>query len=83
MTRLQKLEQLFPVLMRYGGLAGGLIFVPLVWLLTDRLAPELIAFFTTIMGIGVGQDALRDFARSRPQPPSSVAPLVAPEDEAS
>lgn len=69
MSRRESLLAWFPVLLRYGGLVGGLLFVPLVWLLTNRLEPALIAFFTTMLGLGEGTDALRDFVRTRPIPP--------------
>ncbi len=68
MSRRESLEEYFPVLLRYTGLAG-VPFVAIVWLVTDRLSGELVAFFTLILGLGQGTDALRDFTRSRPTPP--------------
>jgi hypothetical protein len=62
----QSLLHWYPVLLRYGGLTGCLVFVPAVWLVTNRLEPALIAMFMSMVGIGEGVDALRDFTHHRP-----------------
>lgn len=59
----------FPVILRYGGLLGALVFVPGVWVFTDRFEPVLIAMFSAMWGFGEGADAMREFARSAPKPP--------------
>lgn len=71
--RRHSLQDWFPVLLRYTGLAG-VPFVAVVWLLTDRISGELIALFTTLLGLGEGTDALRDFIRTRPTPPDLRRP---------
>ncbi len=73
MTRRESMLEWYPVALRYVGLAG-VPFVAVVWLVTDRLSGELIAFFTLLLGLREGTDALRDFARSRPAPPKLAAP---------
>ncbi len=67
--RRESLLAWFPVVLRYGGLVGALVFVPAVWVLTDRLEPALIAMFSAMWGFGEGVDAMREFARSAPKPP--------------
>lgn len=62
----------FPVILRYGGLLGALVFVPAVWVLTNRVEPTLIAMFSAMWGFGEGVDALREFAKSAPKPPELV-----------
>lgn len=66
MTRREALLAWYPVALRYGGLWGALIFVPAVWLLTNRIEPALIAVFTSMLGLGEAADALRDFVKARP-----------------
>lgn len=78
MMRRESLLAWYPVALRYGGLFGGLIFVPAVWLLTDRLEPSLIALFTSMLGLGEATDALRDFVRGRPPGPNEPAVLPQP-----
>jgi hypothetical protein len=56
----------FPVLMRYGGLSG-VAFVAVVWLLTERVEPSLLALFGGMMGVGEGVDALRELVAGRSQ----------------
>ncbi len=57
----------YPVALAYLGIAG-VLFVSVVWLLTDRLEPALLAFFGSVIGIGEGVGAIRDFVSSRPVP---------------
>ncbi len=78
----ESLAAWFPIVLRYGGLAGCLLFVPIVWLLTGRLAGELIGMFTAMWGLGEGADALREFSRSAPKAPDPLTPSTAPEDGA-
>ncbi len=78
--RRESLLAWFPVILRYGGLIGGLVFVPLVWLLTGRLEPALIAMFTAMWGFGEGTDALREFSRSTPRPPEMLTDSPTRED---
>lgn len=63
----------FPVALRYAGLAG-VIFVAVVWLLTNRLEPALLGLFGSMLGLGEGVDALKELSRSRSQPPPPVPP---------
>lgn len=82
MTRRESLLAWYPVALRYGGLFGGLIFVPAVWLATNRLEPALIALFTSMLGLGEATDALRDFVRSRPPGPGADSIPVGPRPQA-
>jgi hypothetical protein len=68
MNRREKLEEWFPVALRYGGFLVAFPFIPLVWLLTDRVEPALIGLALTMMGLGEGQQALRDFFETRKPP---------------
>lgn len=51
--------------LRYGGLIVAFPFIPLVWLLTDRVEPALVGLSLSMMGLGEGQQALRDFFETR------------------
>ncbi len=76
MTRREHLQAWFPIALAYAGAIGLVFFVPVVWVLTDRIEPFLIGGFTTAIGVGYGGNALRPSAARPPQPPPSVAPLV-------
>lgn len=54
----------FPVALRYGGLVG-VLFVAVVWLLTNRLEPALLAMFGSMVGIGEAGDAIRELSTRR------------------
>lgn len=64
----------FPVALRFTGLAG-VLFVAVVWLLTNRLEPALLGLFGSMLGLGEGVDALKELAASRTPPPPSVPPV--------
>lgn len=38
----------------------GIIFVSVVWLVTDRIEPSLIALFGSLVGVSEGANALKD-----------------------
>jgi hypothetical protein len=59
------LQAWFPVLLRYGGFAIFLFFV-CFWVFTGRVEPTLLAGAGTMMGLGEGAAAIRDFANTRP-----------------
>ena len=40
---------------------GGVVIVTAIWALTGRLSPELVALFGTMMGVGEGIGALREY----------------------
>lgn len=67
MNRREAMMSWYPVALAYLGILG-VLFVSVVWLLTDRLEPALLAFFGSIIGIGEGVGAIRDFISNRPVP---------------
>lgn len=54
----------FPVLMRFGGF-GFAAALGVVWFLTDRIEPTLLAMAGGMMGVGEGADAIKELARAR------------------
>lgn len=58
----RSLLEWFPVINRYGGILG-VVFVAVVWLVTNRFEPGLLAFFGGMIGLGEGVDALKDLSR--------------------
>lgn len=66
--------------LRYLGLIG-VVFVAVVWLLTNRVEPALLGLFGSMIGIGEGADAVRDLAESNRA--ATNAALKAAEDRES
>lgn len=77
-SRRESLLAWTPVVARYLGLTG-VVFVALVWLLTNRIEPTLLATFGSLIGLGEAADAARE-ALTRPAespkrpPPESERP---------
>lgn len=57
-----------PVVARYLGYSG-VLFVAVVWLLTNRIEPALIGLFGSLIAGGEGADALREFSQTRARTP--------------
>lgn len=58
--------------------AAGIVFITLVWLLTNRIEPSLVALFGSMVGINEGVQALKDAGRPTPPPTPPQPPEPAP-----
>lgn len=56
--------------------AAGIVFITVVWLLTNRIEPALVALFGSMVGVNEGVQALKD-VNKKPEP-VSPQPLPPP-----
>lgn len=68
LTRARLADTWAPILTRYLGMVG-IVFCAVVWALTGRLEPVLLAAFGGLIGIGQGADAIRSMKDPPPVPP--------------
>lgn len=43
----------------------GIVFVAVIWLITDRIELAFLPFFGTVAGVGQGFDVLREISQSK------------------
>lgn len=70
MDRRTSLLEWFPVLIRYGGLAG-VVFMIGFWAVTSRFEPGIAAFLGLMIGLNEGREAIKDLSEARQIPPAA------------
>lgn len=80
LTRARSADIWAPILARYLGMAG-VMFCAVVWTLTGRLEPVLLAAFGGLIGIGQGADAIRSMKDTPAVPPPLPDSTVGPADQ--